>query len=99
MNLGRVNFRPRVDMTLHQRLALVAEQAGVDWYDAVAAINAELERVCNVAAHAALVNMADSWTPQQWQAAAEIYGSHNQCSDEQGDGGASAPRDSLGLAR
>ncbi len=72
LKIGKVKFDVRADDTLRAELRLQTEAAGVEWDEARRIIEVEAERMSKAATQSILKYMADSWTPQQWQAAAVI---------------------------
>lgn len=68
--VGRVKFTAKESVEIRERLASDSKAAGLTWEQAIAAIDLQLDHVCRVAAHAQLVDMADSWDGDDWRAAA-----------------------------
>jgi len=70
LNIVQVKFAAKASPELRAQLIQSCERAGLLWCDLGAeVVEREVQRVCVMAAHAVIVDMAKNWTRGQWESA------------------------------
>ncbi len=82
LNVAKVKLQVTAPPELRAEVIQSAERAGLSWpAEGAEVLECELQRVCKMTCHAALVDIAKNWTPDQWRAARARAGcddvSHN----------------------